>query len=53
MNTKDTQASEFEESGRMRCGHCDKETVAVLKSKKGLYRCATCAIEQWAGDLLR
>ena len=52
MNTKETQLSEFDNTGRVRCGPCDKETVAVLKSKKGLYRCGTCAIEQWAGDLV-
>ena len=51
-NTKETQLSEFNGTGRVRCGPCDKETVAVLKSKKGLHRCATCAIEQWAGDLV-
>lgn len=50
MNIKDMQLAEFEEKGRLHCGHCNEETVAVLKSKKGLYRCATCAIDQWAGD---
>ena len=50
VNIKDMQLAEFEEKGRLHCGHCNEETVAVLKSKKGVYRCATCAIEQWAGD---
>ena len=50
-NMKTIQLEQFAERGRIECGHCQKETVAVLKSKKGLYRCGTCAIEQWAGDL--
>ena len=50
VNIKEMQLAEFAETGRLHCGHCEKETVAVLKSKKGVYRCATCAIDQWAGD---
>ena len=52
VNTKETQALEFEKNGTVRCGPCEKETVAVLKSKKGRYRCAGCAIDAWASDFV-